>query len=326
MAASSSHPRVSVALGTYRSGKFLRAQLLSILNQTLPVLEVLISDDGSGDGTLELVEAVARDHPLGDRVRVVAHHRAGGVARNFARAIAECRGDVIALSDHDDVWLPHKIETLVRAITGLGLVFSDAWIIDADGHRTGGTLFGAYDIGEDELASIERGDALAVLDARNVVTGATVLVNGDLARRAMPVGTSWVHDEWLAYLAAATQGVGVVREPLIEYRVHGSNEIGVPQRTPVGEFVHGLRAGSARYKMHRDRTLALLRRLRELDATPAAIDSVYSRLAFDNARLRYPALPWRRRGHINDRARLGDYERFVLSSRSERWRDLLQRP
>lgn len=326
MAASDSPPSVSVALGTYRSGKYLRAQLLSILNQTLPVLEVVVSDDGSGDDTLELIDGITHDHPLGDRVRVVAHHRAGGVAKNFGRAIAECRGDVIALSDHDDLWLPHKIETLVTAIAGCGLAFSDGWIIDAKGIRTGGTLFGAYDIGEEELASIEKGDALTVLDSRNVVTGATVLVDADFARRAMPVGTSWVHDEWLAYLAAATQGVNVVREPLIEYRVHDSNEIGVPQRTPVGEFLHGLRAGSARYKMHRDRTLAVLRRLQELGASPAAIDSAYARLAFDNARLRYPPAPWRRRGPINDRANLGDYERFVPNSRAERWRDLLQRP
>lgn len=320
-------PSISVALGTYNSTRYLERQLVSILDQDLPVAEVVVSDDGSSDGTLDLVATIAADHPHGSVVRALPVRRSGGVARNFARAIGACAGEAIALSDHDDVWLPHKARTLAsRLATGATLAFSDAFIIDGNGERTGQTLFGSYSVTEAEIAGIERGDALSVLDRRNIVTGATVMVDGDFARRAMPAGTSWVHDEWLAYLAAATGSVAVVREPLTEYRVHGANQIGVPTRSAPAQFVHGLRAGSARYKMHRDRTLAMMRALSSLGASDEATASAYARLAFDNARLAYPSLPWARRGPIARQVDAGAYARFTDDPATERWRDLLQRP
>jgi len=299
---------------------------MSILGQESAVAEVVISDDASTDGTVELIQKLASEHPRGSIVRFAARDRAGGVARNFARAISECRHEFIALSDHDDVWLPHKITRLLDAIAGSTLAFSDAFVIDEDGARTGRTLFGSYAVTDEELGAIEGGDALRVLDRRNIVTGATVLVRRDFAQRTMPAGTSWVHDEWLAYLAAATDTVAVVREPLMEYRVHAANQIGVPDKSAPAAFVHGLRAGSARHKMHRNRTLALLRTLTALGAPEHALESAYSRLAFDNARLRFPAAPWGRYPHIAAQRRAGSYERFTSDPLTEAWRDGLQRP
>jgi hypothetical protein len=248
------------------------------------------------------------------------------VVKNFARAIAACRHEYIALSDHDDFWLPHKTTRLLSAIDGATLAFSDAFVIDGHGARTGRTLFDAYGVTVGELDEIDSGNALRVLDRRNIVTGATVLVQRDFAQRAMPVGTSWVHDEWLAYLAAATGAVVVVREPLMEYRVHGANQIGIPTRSAPAAFVHGLRAGSARYKMHRDRTLAVMRALWSLGASKEAIASAYARFDFDCARLHYPATPWTRRRPIAKQALLGAYDRFTSDTNTERWRDALQRP
>lgn len=299
---------------------------MSILDQESAVAEVVVSDDASTDGTVELIERIASEHPQGSVVRLAARDRAGGVARNFARAISECRHEFIALSDHDDVWLPHKTTRLLAGIAGATLAFSDAFLIDDDGARTGRTLFGSYAVTDDELTAIEEGNTLSVLDRRNIVTGATILVRRDFAQRAMPAGTSWVHDEWLAYLAAATDTVVVVREPLMEYRVHAANQIGVPDKSAPAAFIHGLRAGSARHKMHRDRTLALLRTLTALGAPEDALESAYARLAFDNARLNYPAAPWRRYPPIARQRQAGAYERFAVDPLAEAWRDGLQRP
>lgn len=320
--------RVSVALCTYRSEAYLRAQLTSILDQELPVHEVVVSDDGSDDGTLGLVAEIMATHPHGNVVRVAHSHRAGGVVRNFARAIASCEGDVIALSDHDDVWLPHKTATLLSTMQdkGASLAFSDAHIIDAEGARTGATLFAAYGVEETELEMIDRGRALEVLQRRNIVTGATVMVTRDLALRALPVGTSWVHDEWLAIVAAACATVAVERDPLLEYRVHDANQIGVPARGAISGFLYELRAGSARYKMHRDRTLSLLRALEDTGAPGPSIEAVRSQLDFDNARLHYPILPLTRGRGIRQQARARSYQRFSLHPARERWRDMLQRP
>ena len=108
-----------------------------------------------------------------------------------------------------------------------------------------------------------------------------------------------VHDEWFAAIGAAMGSVAVVREPVMKYRVHGLNQIGVPDRGPVGEFVHGLRAGSVRFKMHRDRTLALWRALSRIGAPQGALDVIHDRHAFDSQRLQYPAFPLSRIGPVS---------------------------
>lgn len=327
MTQSTASPRsVSVALGTYRSAEFIEAQLLSILDQSVPVDEVVVSDDGSPDDTLATIARIAARHPRGHVVRILEGGRAGGVVKNFERAIRTCKGEFIALSDHDDVWLPHKIAALLDAIGTNDLVFSNAYIIDGAGKRTGDTLFASYGVTEIELSEIEAGQGVTTLHRRNIVTGATVLVRRSLAQAALPVGTSWVHDEWLAFLAAAKGGLAVLREPVMEYRVHGGNQIGVPRSGRVRTFLHSLRAGYPRYKMHRDRTLALLRAASRLHV-PAEVDQgIRDHLAFDIARLLYPQFPWNRGPAVRRQWALGSYERFTWPAKREAWRDRLQRP
>ena len=125
--------RISVALCTYNGAKYLAEQLDSIAAQTLAPTEMIVCDDGSTDGTLGMVEHFASRASFPVRLRSNAENL--GSTENFSRAIRACRGDVVALADQDDVWLPQKLERIARAFEThprAGVAFSDATVVDED--------------------------------------------------------------------------------------------------------------------------------------------------------------------------------------------------
>ena len=104
--------RVSVAMCTYNGEAHLAEQLQSILQQSTAVQEVVICDDCSGDGTYALLQAYSRQYP--GLIRLHRNPSRIGYARNFDQAISLCQGEVIFLSDQDDVWLPRKVEKTIE--------------------------------------------------------------------------------------------------------------------------------------------------------------------------------------------------------------------
>ena len=101
--------KLSVALASYNGAEFIGQQLRSIAEQTRPPDELVVADDGSTDTTIRIVEEFSRTAAF--RVVIDAHGLRLGFNENFARAIGQCTGDVVALSDQDDVWLPGKLGT-----------------------------------------------------------------------------------------------------------------------------------------------------------------------------------------------------------------------
>src|ERR1700676_3877565 len=102
--------RISIALATYQGERFLSQQLDSFVGQTRMPDELCVSDDGSTDGTIDLLKAFASTAPF--PVKLVANPNRGGVNRNFENAVTHCTGDLILFSDQDDVWLPPHVESL----------------------------------------------------------------------------------------------------------------------------------------------------------------------------------------------------------------------
>jgi glycosyltransferase involved in cell wall biosynthesis len=109
--------RVSVALCTHEGERWIEEQLRSILAQSRPVSEIVVGDDASTDATLDVVRRVAVETDVPIRIR--RHDRPLGVAGNFADAIAATSGDVVALSDQDDVWHPDRLERLLPHLDGV---------------------------------------------------------------------------------------------------------------------------------------------------------------------------------------------------------------
>lgn len=204
-----STPRVSIALSTYNGERFLRAQLDSLLAQTVADLEIVVVDDGSCDATPRILDEYAtRDA----RLRWSSNPGNLGPTRSFERAFSQCRGAFIAPCDQDDVWDARKLEVLLGAIDGVDLAYCDSEYIDGDGVPLGGRL-------SCHRRMLDGRDPLPWLFS-NTVSGHAMLVRRSLvdAARAAPAGAYF--DWWLALCAAGRGGVRYVPEPLVRFRRH----------------------------------------------------------------------------------------------------------
>lgn len=327
----SARARVSVALGTHNGASYLREQLESILGQTLPVAEIVLSDDASRDGTVELAERIVEEHRATDAATpalvVLRNPVALGVTRNFEQALAAASGEVIALCDQDDVWHPDRVERGLAALDrrpGVELVAAEALLVDHAGQPIGRTLFETLGVDDALRRRLESDAAFDELLKRNVVTGATMMVTRGLVSRASPFAASWVHDEWLAVVASVGGGLALVAEPVIDYRQHGGNQIGVTRLGPGGKL------GRLR-EPRTERNARLLARAQDLadrlpgiaggDARVAA--SVRAKLAHEVMRQLLPPGRLRRLRPVWREWRTGAYDRYGLGAQDV-LRDLVQ--
>jgi glycosyltransferase involved in cell wall biosynthesis len=224
--------RLSVAICTYNGAKYLKDQLVSLEQQSRRPDEVIVSDDCSTDSTVDIVTAFASRAAF--QVHLYVNTRNLGTTKNFEGAIRRCTGDIVALSDQDDFWLPHKLHRLEReflARPDIGCVFSDAELTDQHLQSLGHNLWTVIRLGRSEFASFQQGNGLAVLLRRNVATGATMAFRANLREVLLPIPSGWIHDEWIATVTASVSKITAIDERLIKYRQHSSNQIGATRKT-----------------------------------------------------------------------------------------------
>ncbi|MET4583518.1 glycosyltransferase involved in cell wall biosynthesis [Conyzicola nivalis] len=287
-------PRVSVALCTHNGSRFVERQLESILVGELLPTEIVVSDDASTDDTVGIVGAMTgRFASAGVAVVVLENSPALGVVANFERAIRACTGDLVALCDQDDVWHPDRLRVAVEAFgrrPELLLLHSDARLVDAAGTPLGLTLFDGLGISAQERSAIHDGHGFDALMRRNLVTGATAVIRRELAGLAVPFPAPWVHDEWLAVVAAALGGLDFAEEELVDYRQHGANQIGVTKLTPVGKIRRLFEPRDDRNVYLADRARVLLAGLTALGerVPPEVLAKVAAKVRHLDARARLP--------------------------------------
>ena len=171
-------------------------------------------------------------------VRFHANESNLGSTRNFEKAAALCSGDLIAFSDQDDVWLPHKLERLEAEFLlrpEVGLVFSDAEVVDENLQPLGFGLWEQLGFNKDLRRGVTtRGRALDVLLPGWTVTGATMAFRSKFRSLALtiPDDLPMIHDGWIALVVAAVSKVALIDEPLIKYRQHSGQQIGAPKTGP----------------------------------------------------------------------------------------------
>ncbi|WP_170130878.1 glycosyltransferase family 2 protein [Deinococcus yavapaiensis] len=217
-----------IVVATYNGAPFLSAQLDSLLPQLGLAGWITIRDDGSSDDTSSLIEDYARQYPA--HIRVLSGAPSGSARDNFGLLLQNATADYVFCSDQDDVWLPDKVERLLRVMLeheiSLGpstplLVHSDLLVVNDNMHILANSLW-RY-----QKLDPTWGNSFALLLTQNVVTGCAMLVNRALLEAALPVPIQAVmHDWWLALVACALGRVVAVPEPLVYYRQHGQNDVG----------------------------------------------------------------------------------------------------
>ena len=325
---------ISVALCTHNGGLFVEDQLRSILDQTVSPQQIVISDDASTDNTLSRATAlITRYSEMPDRSPVelieLRNSEALGVARNFEAAILATSGDLVALSDQDDVWRPDRLARVVQEFESrpeLDLVFSNARLVDAAGASLDRTLFDVLEISAADQQLLHDGAALSLFIKRNFATGATVMFRRKLLERALPFPSNWLHDEWLGIIAAATGQVDVIDEPLIDYRQHGSNVIGVDfptLRRKVERVLEPRKERNERLSLQFEQFASRLESVEGL-APPEVVALARVKATFEAERNDLPPSRVRRLSRILAANRHGRYSRLASQGQLDMLRDLLQ--
>lgn len=221
--------KLSVAMGVYNGANYLQEQLDSLLRQRRFPDELVICDDASTDGTLEILRTFVSTAPF--PVRLEVNERNLGISKNFEKAIGLCAGEIIATCDQDDYWMPEKMQKVEQAfIDGpeVGLVFSDAEMVDEQLNPLGASLWETT-FPESIHQDFVSGRAFDILLSGCVVTGATMAFRARYRSLVLPIPISptLLHDAWIAMLIAAVARVAFINEPLVKYRIHPGQAAGV---------------------------------------------------------------------------------------------------
>lgn len=126
---------MSVIMPAYDSGAYISKSIESVMSQTHQNWTLLVSDDGSGDDTIEIVKEYIRQD---DRIQLIeSDQKKTGAARTRNRAIAKVNSDYVAFLDSDDLWTPHKLERQIQFMQEKDIAFSCTQysVIDEQGNE-----------------------------------------------------------------------------------------------------------------------------------------------------------------------------------------------
>lgn len=202
---------ISVCIATYNGEQFIADQLKSILTQLSPDDEVVVSDDHSTDQTLSVVHSL--HSPI---IKIVKNKGEHGYTSNFENALKHAHGDVIFLSDQDDIWSPNKVSRCLEHLKQYDMVISDAQIVDEHGEKIADSYYK------------ERGSRKGFINnlIRFSYLGCSMAFRREILSKALPFPANHrycTHDNWLGIVGYAFFKVLVTDEKLFFYRRHSSN-------------------------------------------------------------------------------------------------------
>jgi glycosyltransferase involved in cell wall biosynthesis len=206
-------------MATFNGGKYLRKQIHSILKQLAVNDELIISDDGSTDQTVEIIKSFTDS-----RILLLFHskdinlkkekHSHYLVSSNFENALKHAKGDFIFLSDQDDVWVDNKVEVMLSYLSNHSLVMSDFIIINDDGVIVSDSFF--------KLLKLPRGLILNV--SKPIYHGCCMAFTKKVLDDALPFPQKLIlHDSWLGIVAESFGKVKFIDDKLVLYRRHYQN-------------------------------------------------------------------------------------------------------
>jgi hypothetical protein len=305
-------PVISVAIASYNGAAYIGAQLESILCQTVLPDEIVVSDDGSSDSTLDILAALRAASPL--PIRVLTRTTRLGVVANFEQAILATTGDIVFLADHDDIWNREKIAAVRDAFAAapdVSVIFTDAQVVGPDRSLIAQSMLDYCGLTPRERGLIGAGRLYELLLSRNIATGATMAFRRSILGDILPFPDSWLHDEWIAIVLASRGAAMLLPQELIEYRQHAGNALGARQRQPMRlRELFSLPMRERRVQQAR-RYESLVARLAALPGLPVRELSQASEKALHlRVRASLPSQRWRRVAPILREWRRGRYSTF----------------
>ncbi|MEH6514152.1 MAG: glycosyltransferase family 2 protein [Maribacter arcticus] len=228
---------ISVCMAVYNGEEFIKEQLDSILLQLGKQDEVIISDDGSTDQTLAIIETY-------NDARISTHYSGKrSIIKNFENSLKRATGDVVFLADQDDIWYPNKVAITLSYLNEYDLVFSNASVFKENTEQS----YLLYEKGVSRIGLLRN-------FVKNNYIGATMAFKRGVLDKALPFPPNiYMHDVWLAMLVELKGKTFFIEQPLIYYRRHGNNASETSEKSSNGFGV--------KMRMRFNLALSLLRRL-----------------------------------------------------------------
>lgn len=213
--------KISVCMAVYNGSAYLLPQVRSVLSQLREQDELVIVDDASQDASMELLGSLADP-----RLRVHRNEKNLGVLATFEKALRLAKGDIVFLSDQDDLWLVGKVEKILAVFFSrpeITLVASDAEVIDGPGTLVAHSFFA-------QRGRFRAGVLPNLL--KNKYLGCTMAFRRSMLEHFLPIPSGVpMHDMWFGMLNDIYGSTYYIDQPLISYRRHGNNlspSVGAP--------------------------------------------------------------------------------------------------
>ena len=199
--------KISVCIATYNGEKYIKEQLVSILKQLGIEDEIIISDDGSSDRTIDIIKALHDD-----RIHIYINSQRNGVVSNFNNALTHANGDIIFLSDQDDIWLENKVELSLMKMKNNDMIVTNCMVTDEKLNVIHASYF--------ELAS--SGSGFFKNFYKSTYLGCCLVFNRRVLDSILPIPNNLLmyHDWWIGFIADMKFSVYFEKTPLLLYRRH----------------------------------------------------------------------------------------------------------
>lgn len=220
--------KISVALCTFNGEKYLQQQIDSILHQTVKVDEIIVCDDGSSDSTLQILKEYQDRHP--EIFRIYSNEKNLRSVKNFEKAISLCMGDLIFLSDQDDIWEKTKVERYLDRFNqqpATNVICSNGYLIDDSNNTL--EKYTVWDVPQFLKQNKSSFDYFKIFcTIGNFATGASMAIRKSFVEKVLPFPLidGFHHDEWIAVIASEENAFDFIDEKLFRYRLHSEQQVG----------------------------------------------------------------------------------------------------
>lgn len=220
--------KISVALCTYNGEKYLKDQIDSILQQTHAIDEIVVCDDGSTDKTISILQEYSNNYPSIFKIHKNEINLRS--VKNFEKAISLCTGEIIFLSDQDDVWEQNKVEIMVEYFdknVEIDVICSNGKIINENGDFTDDlTIWCVPNLLDINNIKFDYFNIIAFIE--NIATGAGMAFRKDSILKTIPFPEKegFHHDEWIALVSSYDNKFMMIKDELFRYRIHEVQQVG----------------------------------------------------------------------------------------------------